>query len=333
MPRQNRDEILTECKVSRDNQQGTLFARDSGRTIRVNDTFSAEYKGKPILVGQLGDGTLATIRLSHWGTVKEIEVTYLLKRKPQIPIVQADNPASPSISREESMRICEVCTLNLATLCCNCKVPPVSVCNDRCFFEHRSKNPLIPHSILPMSAAKLDTDEYVRKFSSLKNAAAELRKNVERMDQFELEFRASIDYAISQFMQYKDSTLEFLRAEKERLSVAIEEAIQEAQSCMPNGTQPVSPIAQALLSLPSEKIPLFTHSITPPDVQNICATWVSYRGNFRFEGLRSADCVICKRNISNIGEKGTFACGHICHAACASPSVWREYCPGCQRTR
>lgn len=83
-------------------------------------------------------------------------------------------------------------------------------------------------------------------FNHLKKGTANLRKNVQLMNQFEQEFTAAVDSAIGYLQRYKNSKLQWLRREKEQLSVAIEDAIKEAQNCATQGTQPITYLAESL---------------------------------------------------------------------------------------
>lgn len=65
----------------------------------------------------------------------------------------------------------------------------------------------------------------MRKLSNLKKATAELRRNVELIDQCRQEFNVSMDSVTGQLIQYKDSVLGCLRTEKEQFSATAEAAI------------------------------------------------------------------------------------------------------------
>jgi len=78
-----------------------------------------------------------------------------------------------------------MCHVRPAAFCCNCQLPPAFLCDGHCLLQHQTKNPLITHAILPVSAAGQDSEDYMRKFNCLKKGAAELRRNLESMDQFD----------------------------------------------------------------------------------------------------------------------------------------------------
>jgi len=122
-------------------------------------------------------------------------------------VMHAVKPASEPMNQPSQAdmvnQTCEVCHMQLSVFCCNCKIPPAFLCDGRCFFEHQSKEPQIPHSILPISVAGRNPDEYQRKFNDLKQGTAELRRNVELMDQFGKELSASVDSAIEALRQLK----------------------------------------------------------------------------------------------------------------------------------
>ena len=247
-----------------------------------------------------------------------------------IRVMHAVKPASKPMNQPSQADIvnqtCEVCHIQLSAFCCNCKIPPAFLCDGRCFFEHQSKEPQIPHSILPISVAGRNPDEYQRKFNDLKQGTAELRRNVELMDQFGKELSASVDSAIEALRQFKDVKLQWLRKEKEQLSMVIEAAVKEAQACLARGTQPTTELAQKLWTLPSHQLPQVSYSLTPPDLR-IISHWVHYSSEItpNQPANSSEKCAFCSRQI-NASEKSILACGHSCHSACTTS---QQKCPIC----
>lgn len=258
-------------------------------------------------------------------------------RVPEGRAGQSQERRSQSSFSHDSLlnQICEVCQEKAAAFCCNCKIPPAVLCDGHCFFLHQSKDPSIPHSILPISAAGHDPDEYMLKFHHMKKGIAELRRKVQLMDQFEQEFCAAMNGAIEYLQCYKDSKLQWLRNEKEQLSVAIEKAVTEAQNCMAQGARPASPLAESLWTLSPQKLPLVSYSVNVPDFGELCESWVTYNNAIArmipsWRELGGEICVICSGKVSLKGKR-RLPCGHSCHAACENSS-WQR-CPQCGKAR
>ena len=90
-----------------------------------------------------------------------------------------------------SNKTCQVCQENDATHFCNCLDPPTLFCLD-CSARHSAKFPRIIHQTIPMVVMQQNPEEYMHKYQTLNAAVAELRKNVERLDQFCREFEELI---------------------------------------------------------------------------------------------------------------------------------------------
>ena len=146
---------LQDCVVSRDSLPGALFSHTSGRSFRVEDTCEAAYCGNRLSVGQLGNGSTATVTMGAGDIVTHIEVTNAYERR-------ATNPPFQPIQVDANHLICEVCIVNPAVFCCNCKNPPALLCDNRCFGDHQGKDPIIPHSILPTAALIQCTQSYTQ---------------------------------------------------------------------------------------------------------------------------------------------------------------------------
>jgi len=307
---------LRNCLIFRDFQGGVVFSHESGQSFRVPEGFLAMYQGSEGPVSQLGTGSKATVILDSSSNPERIEVTYMCEKKQSQPCRAT---TSPMQAGPENSQTCEVCHVKPAAFCCNCKIPLAFLCDGHCFFEHQSKDPHIPHSILPISAAGRDPDEYQRKFNDLKKGTAELRRNVEIIDQFGQEFSASVDNVISQVQNYKNSVLQWLRTEKEQISTTIETAIKEAQNCLAQGSQYASPLVEALWVLPPEELRMVTFSVTPPDLQSICDAWIIYRNDLskisKMGQFRVEYCAICCDKIQ-WRDILTLTCGHYFHSVC-----------------
>jgi hypothetical protein len=86
----------------------------------------------------------------------------------------------------------------------------------------------------------------MKKSEALEKGVTELRKNLDRLEQFSVEFDAAIETCIEYLSEYRRGTQQRLQIEKEELYVSIEAAVQEATTCLDQGKEPVSALAQAL---------------------------------------------------------------------------------------
>ena len=77
-------------------------------------------------------------------------------------------------------------------------------------------------------------------------------------------------------IEYRDWWLEQLQSEKSELNALLETAWQEATACLVEDTKPVSGLALALWTFPSQKLQVVSYSLNPPDLQTLCQTWTSY---------------------------------------------------------
>ena len=75
----------------------------------------------------------------------------------------------------------------------------------------------------------------MRKGEALAKAAAELRRNVERMEQCSSEFEAVIRNYINHLTECRTWWLQQLHTDKEKLALAVETAIQETTKCLGQG--------------------------------------------------------------------------------------------------
>lgn len=172
---------------------------------------------------------------------------------------------------------CSICRETDASYFCDCRDSLTIFCS-HCSALHSDKLPLLPHRTIPIAALGKNIEEYLRKYENLKQAEDELRRNVDRMEQFSLELEDLLGKCISYLTDLRSWWKQYMHTEKEMLSAAIEAAIQETASCLENGRFPVDALAQAIWVLPAEEMKVVSCSITPPDLQarfKNCATYYS----------------------------------------------------------
>lgn len=88
----------------------------------------------------------------------------------------------------------------------------------------------------------------------MEKGIAELRKNLEKIDQVSHEFEDLIETCVNYLTEYRSWWLQRLQIEKTELSAAIEAAVQKATDCLDQGTEPVGGLEQALWTLPPEEL-------------------------------------------------------------------------------
>lgn len=179
-----------------------------------------------------------------------------------------------------SNQTCMICDVSEATHFCNCSGSPILFCLD-CCGRHAAKYPRGIHYSIPIVGLNHDPEEYRRKYEGLVKCANELRKNVERIDQCNLEFFELIGKCIEYLGTYRTWWMQQMETEKERLSFAIETAVQETANCLDQGTQPVSPLGQAVWTMPPEQLILINYSVNTPDLETLCSSMVSYANNLQ----------------------------------------------------
>jgi len=150
-----------------------------------------------------------------------------------------------------------------------------------CFPAHHAKYPRIIHNTIPIAALHQPPAEYMNKYEALTQGVAELRKNIERIDQYYSEFDELMKICIGYLTEYRGWWLQYIQTEREALAAAVETAVQEATACLDQGTQPGGLLAQALWTLPSDQLQMVNCSVTPPDLQTLCQTWTSYQNNLQ----------------------------------------------------
>lgn len=178
----------------------------------------------------------------------------------------------------QSSQTCELCKEHEVSHFCSCEDPPTLFCM-YCFHRHFAKTPQTLHHATRIAALGQNLPEYLRKSEAVEIRVAEIRKNLEHIDQCCDNFNVLIESCITYLTDYRSWWLELLHTEKEQLLNAIETALQEAYNCLDQGTNPVGALAQALWTLPPEELHVFSYSITPPDLQSVCQTLASYQNN------------------------------------------------------
>lgn len=175
-------------------------------------------------------------------------------------------------------RTCQVCWANDASHFCNCQGQPTLFCI-ACFTPHYTKDSRAIHKAIPIAVLGKDPKEYKRKNKALKEAVAALRRNLELVDQccheFDEMMKASIDY----FTAFRNWWLQYMQAQKDTLSTAIEAAVLETANCLDQGEVPVSTLGLALWTLPPDELQVVRYSIALPDLQTLLQTCSYYRND------------------------------------------------------
>lgn len=124
-------------------------------------------------------------------------------------------------------------------------------------------------------------EEYMQKHDLLEKRKAELRRNVEQLDQFCFEFDDLMQNCANYLAEYRRYWQRYMHGEREKLVTAVEAAVKETERCMDRGLEPVSALAQALWKLPFEELHVIRCSVTAPDLKNLCESWASYQNNLQ----------------------------------------------------
>lgn len=124
-------------------------------------------------------------------------------------------------------------------------------------------------------------EEYMYKYQALNTAVAELRKNVERLDQFCREFEELIQSSIKYLLAYQTWWLQRMQKEKDELFTVIEAAVQETSWCLDQGIEPVGQLSQVLWNFPPEKLQIVIYSIKVPDWQALCESCTFYQNRLQ----------------------------------------------------
>lgn len=177
-----------------------------------------------------------------------------------------------------SNRTCQFCSVNEASHYCDCMQPPALFCLD-CGGRHNAKFPRVIHPAIPIVALSQSPEEYRCRSEALANAAAELRKNVERAEQFSVKFGEMMQQVVDYCVNYRSWGLQLLQTETEELRTWSEYAIEEANTCLDQGLQPASPLGHAVWTLPPEQLQVFTCAMNAPDIQTLCQSWAQYQNH------------------------------------------------------
>jgi len=175
-------------------------------------------------------------------------------------------------------KACHFCADKAASHFCNCENPPSLFCLACCGL-HNAKAPRSIHHTIPIAALNQNPIKYERKNKALEKRAAALRRNVQLLEQFCQEFDTMVQSCINFLTEYRTWWLHELQTEKEELQVTIETAVKETTDCLDQGLKPVGLLAQAIWTLPPAKLQVINYSITPPDLQGLSKTWVSYQNS------------------------------------------------------
>lgn len=167
-----------------------------------------------------------------------------------------------------SNHTCHMCSENQADFFCKCAFPPISLCSN-CIDCHESMQPAIEHPRVTIAA--------VEKLEEGKRA---LRRSVDLMEECGKEVALSVDKTVQCLREYKDLWTEFIRAEREKATVLIDAAVEEAEYCLVRKATPITPLAKALCILPAQELLVFQYSVKPPDLVALFQSWVTYSLSF-----------------------------------------------------
>lgn len=190
--------------------------------------------------------------------------------------VQTREPAkieAPPILLEN--QTCALCETSAPVFFCSCKGSPTLLCAG-CFLPHQAKAPTFPHPVFPLSALQQDHDSYLLGFNRLGRNTTALRSNVTRMEKCCEEYSALIDSVVAQLQLQKERKIREIQAEKGKFSREVEAAVQEAETCMSQRTTQRSRLAQQLCSGGTGELERFTYQVTPPDIQQLSESWLTY---------------------------------------------------------
>lgn len=158
--------------------------------------------------------------------------------------------------------------------------PNQSLCID-CSSRHHAENPHKFHQIMPISALGQISEEHLRRSESWTQAAAELRKNIERAEQFSAEFADMLQHVIDYCVYYRTCKLQELQLEIEELRTAVEYAVKEGDNYINQGVLPASPLGQAAWKLPLELLQVFTYTVSAPDLHTLCIDWAEHQNHLQ----------------------------------------------------
>lgn len=183
---------------------------------------------------------------------------------------------SQGIQEALSYQTCQICEENEAFYFCRCT--GILYCR-HCSPHHHAKYPHAIHQVRLVSALGENLEEYRRRSEELAKAAAELWKNVERAEQFAVEFAEMMQNVIDHCVRYRSWKLKQLDREMRKLQTVIKSAIEEANACLDLDLQPVSTLGRAVWSLSPEQLPRFTYTVSTLDLLTLCQSWAQHQNN------------------------------------------------------
>ena len=184
------------------------------------------------------------------------------------------------MASKENNPTCCLCERSADSHFCKCTGAPTLFCLD-CSGRHHAKYLRAFHQTMPLAALHQNLEEYQRKSEALTRAIAHFQRNIERVDQCGIEFANLMQTCMDYLHEYRSWWLQQLQTEKEELLSAIGTAIQEATNCLDQGIEPVNPLVQAMWSLPTEELEMFTYDVKAPDMQTLCASWMHCQNNLK----------------------------------------------------
>jgi len=179
-------------------------------------------------------------------------------------------------------RTCQFCQRHEATQFCQCTDTSTLFCLE-CYAKHSAKYPGAHHQILPVAALSQNPEEYKRKYETLTKAAAELRSNIDKMEQCSICFGDMMQKCINYLIEYRTGWLQQLHTDKEELTLAVETAIREATHCLDQGVEPGSALGRAMCTLSTEELHVFKYTVSTPDLSTLCVNWASYENDLSIE--------------------------------------------------
>jgi len=169
-----------------------------------------------------------------------------------------------------SNQTCHICEEREATLFCA-----------QCFPIHQAKYPRLIHQVTPIAALNQNPKEYKRRNEALTKAAAELRRNLDKMEQCSVEFAEMMQNCINYLTKYRTWWLQQLHTDKEELTLMVETAIQEATNYLDQGVEPGSALGRAMWTVPTEELQVFEYTVNTPDLPTLCPYWAHYQNRLK----------------------------------------------------
>ena len=188
--------------------------------------------------------------------------------------------ADPAFHAVSNTPACQICKSHKASHFCKCTDSATFFCLD-CCNHHNAKYPFAFHQVLPIAALRQNPEEYMRKYEKLTKAAAEIHRNVDRMEQCSTEFEEAIQNCINYLTEYRSRWLHQLQTDKGELLSAINTAVQEVTACLSQGVEPVSALAQAMWRLAPEELRVFVYEEDVSDFPTLLQSWAHYENHLK----------------------------------------------------